>query len=235
MNLIKLIFILVPLLLTACVPSKSSWGNLLTPTIYYKPTVKQDKSRCGGNFLRDLLSVDGHILATLCEEDYRECLLQGSCFVDEAGTTRSYNYHSLKEGVPRFVEMDLHTCPFGYGVRNNCLDPYFSVAADLSIYKLGDVIFIPRLIGAVMPNGETHDGFVIVRDAGGKILGEGRFDFFTGFFNHLAKENTLARLGFGDPANRFEYRLATAEETVAVHERRQYPGLKTRVLQEGTP
>lgn len=34
-----------------------------------------------------------------------------------------------------------------------CLDPYFTVAADLNFYKLGDVIFVPQFVGEVMPDG----------------------------------------------------------------------------------
>jgi len=233
MNLFKsFVVTLLPVFFLGCAISKSTDGGL-TPTIYYKPTVQQKNAKCSSNSLRDLLSPDGHTLATLCPDDYKSCLMQGSCFVVDGEKVLSYNYHSTKEGVPRFIPVDLDKCPYGYGVRSSCLDPYFSVAADLKYYSPGDVIFIPRLIGAVMPNGEVHDGYLIVRDSGGGIVGEARFDFFTGFFSHLAKENTLAHLGFGDPKNRFEFRRATEEEAQEVRARRNYPGLKPKVLLEG--
>ncbi|WII70727.1 3D domain-containing protein [Bdellovibrio sp. 22V] len=219
--------------LISCAVSKSSDGRGMNPTIYFKPTIHQDKSNCSANDLRDLLSPKGRTLATLCSKDYDQCLLQGSCFVDDGTKISSYNYHSTKEGVPRFIDVELKECPYGYGVNGSCLDPYFSVAADLSIYQVGDVLFIPRLVGAALPNGEIHDGYVIVRDTGGAIVGANRFDFFTGFYDHRAKENTLARLGFSDPRNHFEFRLATAEEAQAVRVRRNYPRLKQDVLEEG--
>ncbi|MEK2644226.1 murein transglycosylase [Bdellovibrio sp. BCCA] len=224
---------LFALFFAGCAVSKNSDGMSLNPTIYYKPTIHQNKTKCSANALRDLLSPDGQVLVTLCESDYKQCLLQGSCFIEDDGKITSYNYYSTKEKIPRFIEVDLNSCPYGYGVRNSCLDPYFSAAADLKYYNAGDVIFIPRLVGAVMPNGEVHDGYIVIRDSGGGVLGANRFDFFTGFFNHLAKQNTLARLGFGDPKNRFEFRLASKAEAQAARARRNYPRLKQSVFEEG--
>lgn len=227
------LMLIFPLFVLGCAASKSSDGLSMNPTIYYKPTIHQNKAKCSNGNLRDLLSPDGYVLVTLCDTDYKQCLMQGSCFVEDEGKITSYNYHSSKEKIPRFIEVDLNTCPYGYGVRSSCLDPYFSAAADLKYYNPGDVIYVPRLVGAVMPNGEVHDGYIVIRDSGGGILGANRFDFFTGFFNHLAKENTLARLGFGDPKNSFEFRLANEDEAQAARQRRNYPGLKKSILEEG--
>ncbi|NUN07493.1 MAG: murein transglycosylase [Bdellovibrio sp.] len=224
--------LLLPFVWTACAATKSSDGLAMTPTIYYKPTIQNNKTSCSSSSLRDLLSPDGYTLVTMCEADYKECLMQGSCFVEENETRTSYNYHSTKDGVARFIKVDLTKCPYGYGVRSSCLDPYFSAAADLKFHSPGDVIFIPRLVGAVMPTGEVHDGFIVIRDSGGGITGESRFDFFTGFLDHKQKANTLARLGFGDPKNLIEYRKATNGESVLARERRNYPGLKKSLMRE---
>ncbi len=233
----KIIAILAPLasllVLASCAASKSSEGSGLSPTIYYKPTIRQADAKCSTADTVPLLSTSGEALVRLCKADYDNCLVQGSCFVDDGTKITSYNYHSTKDDVPRFIKVDTKKCPFGYGVRSICLDPYFSVAADLSIYRVGDVLFIPRLVGAALPNGELHDGYVIVRDAGGAIKGAQRFDFFTGFFDHRKRENTMARLGFGDPKNRFEFRLASDAEREEAQVRRGYPGLKDSVLEEG--
>lgn len=216
-------------LLVACSSSNSESG--LIPTIYYKPTVHADKSKCASSELKDLVSTTRKVLVTLCQKDYWHCLMQGSCFVYDQQKLNSYNYHSTKDGIALFVEVDLNKCPYGYGAQGYCLDPYFSIAADLSIHKMGDVFFVPRLEGAVLPNGEIHDGYVIVRDSGGKILGASRFDFFTGFLDHLNSKNTLAQLGFGDPKNRFEYYKLSEEEAEKIRSRRGYPGLKKTLHQ----
>lgn len=210
----------------SCAETKSSDVSQLIPTIYYKPIIQYDRQKCSASRLKDMKDPDGRTLITICDTDYDRCLMQGSCFVHEEDKTHSFNYHSTKDGIARFVEVDIAICPFGYGVKSSCLDPYFSVAADLSIYRAGDVIFVPRLIGVRMPNGEIHDGFLVIRDSGGKIKGRGRFDFFTGFYNHLDKENVLARLGFSDSRHRYEYRIANPSEAAATRERRGYPKLK---------
>lgn len=206
--------------------SSTSDDNDLVPTIYYKPTIILDKTKCGPNDLKDFISPEGKVLETVCEVDFNRCLMQGSCFIEYPdGKVKSYNVHSKKDNVFRFIEVDTKRCPYGYGVRNSCLDPYFSVAADLNFYQAGDAIFVPRLVGAQMPNGEIHDGYLLVRDKGGGVIGANRFDFFTGFFNHLSGDNVMAKLGFGDPKNRFEFRKATAEEAKKVRAQRSYPGL----------
>lgn len=227
-----LMLIAFALLLVSCAASKASDGGVLSPTIYYKPTIHIDRTKCDSNDLIDMKDPHDKILATMCTKDFNNCVMQGSCFVvTEDNRMRSFNYYARgTDTIPRFMEVDLRKCPYGFGVRNTCLDPYFTVAADLKIYKVGQVIFVPRLVGAVMPDGETHDGYLIIRDAGGGINGSNRFDFFTGFYNHLSSVNTMARLGFGDKSNAFEFRLATEEEARQVREKRGYPGLKQEVV-----
>lgn len=203
----------------------------LNPTIYYKPTIYLDKTTCNNEII-DMVSPDGAILISLCGRDHRNCLMQGACFVlDEDGRFRSFNYYARgADDVPRFKEVSLNKCPFGFGVRNSCLDPYYTVAADLNIYKPGDVIFVPKLVGAKIPTGEIHDGFFIVRDRGAAILGPFRFDFFTGFEGIRDMTNTFARMGFGKKSNSFDFRMATEEEAKFIRERQGYPGTKRQVV-----
>lgn len=223
--------------LISCAASKASDASFLNPTIYYKPTIHLDRSKCEAADLVDMKTPDDKLLATLCKADFNRCVMQGSCFIVGADQVmRSFNYHARgPDTVPRFVEVDLRRCPYGYGMRNACLDPYYTVAADLKIYKMGDVIFVPRLVGVQMPDGEKHDGFLIVRDAGGGIQGANRFDFFTGFYNFIDRENTMARLGFADKTNSFEFRRASESEAASVRDRRGYPGLRKVVLEAGVP
>lgn len=124
----------------------------------------------------------------------------------------------------------MNTCPYGYGALDTCLDPFYSVAADLNFHKVGEVIFVPRIVGIKMPDGEVHDGYFIIRDSGARIQGPSRFDFFTGLYSHKVKANTLARLGFDDKNNQFEFRLGTAEETILIKKKRSFPGLKNSLL-----
>lgn len=201
-------------------------SSALHPTIYYKPTIHVDLSKCTVEDQRSLISPVGTVLQTLCRPDFRNCLMQGSCFVETESSVKSYNYHSERDGIYRFVEVDLKKCPFGYGVRGSCLDPFFSVAADLTIYKPGDVIFVPALVGIKVPGGEVHDGYLVIRDSGGAITGPKRFDFFTGFYSHLNRENTFARVGLGDADRSFDFRLASEEEAIKVRTSRAYPRVR---------
>lgn len=212
------------LFLAACAQDSGSDG--MVPTIYYKPTFSSQKN-CAASDVKNLLSTQGKKLNSLCEKDFDQCALQGSCFIqDEQGKKISYNVHSRQDGILRFVQTDVERCPYGLGASNICLDPYFSVAADLSLYKLGDVIYVPRVDGIRLPNGEIHDGYFIVRDKGGAIKGINRFDFFTGELSPKDENNVFAQLGFGDKSNRFDFRKAKDLETRRVLQQRGYPNLK---------
>lgn len=201
---------------------------VMNPTVYYKPVIQYDPERCEASDVSEMLSPEDKILVRMCTADFKNCLMQGSCYVhDEFGRFRSFNYFRRgADQLPRFKEVNLNKCPFGHGMRNVCLDPYYSVAADLTIYKLGDVIFVPKLVGEIMPDGEAHDGFLVVRDAGGAIKGATRFDFYTGFTTPYAKENTFHRLGFSNINNSFPFRMATAEEAQRTLDKTGYPSTK---------
>lgn len=206
--------------------------TFLRPTIYYKPIIKITEGRCNRSEIVDMLSPDDKILTSLCLFDFNNCIMQGACYVhDELGRFRLFNYFARGlDGVPRFKEVDSRKCPYGYGMRNVCLDPYFSVAADLHVYKMGDVIFVPRMVGARMPDGEIHDGFFVIRDTGAAIKGPERFDFYTGIIRPFAATNPFFILGFADIKNSFEFRLATEEEALRVRARTMYPGLRKEIL-----
>jgi 3D (Asp-Asp-Asp) domain-containing protein len=222
------------LFLWLCIPQLSCANQIrqsselfLNPTIYYNPTIDVDITKCETKDMVPMISPEGSVLVELCKSDFDECLMQGSCFVVKNSIKKSYSYYARgSDSIPRFTEVDLNKCPYGFGINNNCLDPNFSVAADLKIYKLGSVIFIPRVVGIKMSNGEVHDGFFIVRDSGAMIKGPARFDFFTGFLDHHHKENILAQFGFDDRSNSFEFRIATDPEAELTRSQRFYPGVR---------
>lgn len=83
-------------------------------------------------------------------------------------------------------------CTGGRGLTSaigagGCLEPLFSVAADLKQYRIGDIIcsddIAKKLANFALPlTSKRHPGCFVVQDTGGafKGAGEGRFDFFTG-------------------------------------------------------
>lgn len=198
---------------------------LVIPTIYYKPIVYRDKEVCEKSEMKDMIDDDGKVLISLCKSSYDNCLMQGSCFVVEGEKTRNFNVTKKKDGVYRFAERKEDRCPYGYGVRALCLDPFYSVAADLRIHNVGDVIYVPRLVGAKLPDGSKHTGYLVIRDEGGAIIGEDRFDFFTGFFGPYDQGNVFAELGFGDKRHRFGYQKMDEETAKVVREFRNYPNI----------
>lgn len=196
--------------------------NKLNPTIYFVKTINLTDQNC--SVKKTLYSIKGEVIKKVCALDYKTCVIEGTCaLVDKE--TKLINYvDQTKQGVPLFKEVE-HKCPFGLGVKNICLDPYYTVAADLNYHKAGDVIFVENIKGTKLPNGEVHDGFFIVRDRGGAIKGANRFDFYTGLIHYKNEENPFTPLGFANEKASFSYRNATAAETVAVRDRRNYPGL----------
>jgi hypothetical protein len=76
----------------------------------------------------------------------------------------------------------------GYGLPANCTHPCRTLAAATGIYKGGEVLFFPELVGRQCgsgPNKMIHDGFMVVNDTGAEKIfkHEGRFDFFWGECN----------------------------------------------------
>ncbi len=70
--------------------------------------------------------------------------MQGSCSVIQDGKKHNFNVIGRTSGQDRFFEIEKNDdCQYGYGVQSSCLDPYYTLAADLTIYKPGEVIFVP--------------------------------------------------------------------------------------------
>lgn len=219
--------------LLGCRLSYSGSNNqVLSPSIYYKPIFKAKEGGCDSGPAVPLLSPENKVHDLLCEDQFKSCVMQGACAViKDSGRLRSFNYFARgPDGVPRFKEVDLQRCPFGYGLRNICLDPYYSVAADLSIYKLGDVIYVPRIVGELMPDGRPHPGFFVIRDAGAAIKGAGRFDFYIGYTRPFSKENPFFRLGLADKSTSLEFRMASDEEAQLFRENTKFPNIRNEIF-----
>ena len=217
--------LILQLMISGCSRSVGENLHMMTPTIYYKPVIYKEKEVCANDELKDLIDEDGKTLISLCKKSYDNCLLQGSCYIVEGQKTRNFNVTRRKDGIVRFAEKKEARCPYGYGVQALCLDPFYSIAADLSIHRVGDVIFVPMLVGLRLPDGTQHTGYMVVRDQGGAIIGEGRFDFFTGFFGPFDGGNVFSRIGLGDKKHRFGYQKVSEDIARTVREYRNYPNI----------
>ncbi len=213
--------------------------NTLSPTIYYKAIIDEEMARhsCQPEQMMSIMKKNTTTKETseilkLCPKAFNKCKLEGSCVVAQGDQKIPLNYHYYDEADQRsyFVVTDVKRCPFGYGVRNSCLDPYYTVAADLNIYKPGDVIYVPALVGVEMGQGQKHHGFFIIRDQGKGIKGRGRFDFFTGYHTHVSSKNLFKKFKLGDVNTELKYYLIKNPSKLNkfIKESRNYPNLPVK-------
>jgi 3D (Asp-Asp-Asp) domain-containing protein len=210
--------------------------KLITPTIYAIPVFELETMSCSDQ--TSMKDVRGKLLFSVCPEVIKSCSLEGTCQIRQNGLDTLINVDSVVEGERRFASMKDSSCIYGKGPRRDqvkgyktmCLDPYYSVAADLKIYNLGTVIFIPSVVGTVLPDGSTHNGYFIVRDSGGSINGYGRFDFFSGFNFTRESNNPLRKLGFADRETNVPYFVITGNQADQILKTRNFPELNSTVL-----
>lgn len=203
----------------------------IVPSVYFFATMNEDKKGCQDNQRREMWDPQGKVLNRVCPKTYAECELQGTCMVVRNGKRNLYNIHSKKGGRSRFFEMTYSQCRYGYGVQSSCLDPFYTVAADLSIYKPGDVIHIPGVVGATLPDGSKHSGYFVVRDKGKAIKGKGRFDFYSGFISWQDPRNPFVKLGLSDKRTRIVYYKIKGELAKRVRSHRGFPRLRQDTIQ----
>ena len=114
--------------------------------------------------------------------DRDNCLkMEGSCIVG------NFLYNAGGGPSGKRFERDKVKFAFGMGTganafnKTNALFPCRTLAADVTRYKIGTVIYIPSFKNKICPqNGQPVDGCFIVGDVGSAIKGKGRFDIFTG-------------------------------------------------------
>ncbi|MBC7743063.1 MAG: hypothetical protein H7061_12755 [Bdellovibrionaceae bacterium] len=197
----------------------------ITPTIYNISVHNGTNAECPVSDLRDVKSPKGIVLAKVCASFLKKCILQGSCKVLVGDSFQLLHYSEKVNGEFRFSKVDESICRYSYGVHGVCVDPFYSVAADLSIYESGTVVFIPAAVGIILPDGAIHDGHFIVRDSGSKILGYGRFDFFTGYNQLDQATNPLVKLGLAWKGTHLPYYLITGDKAREVLNSRYYPSI----------
>ncbi len=195
----------------------------LSPSIYFHPLIRDEENNCKTEKWTSLRGKGGVELMKVCSTTLKICAMEGSCQVQRAGKIRSFNYQGTSNGHYVFFEIPKDGCVFGYGVGSVCLDPFHTVAADLSVWKPGSVIYIPKVLGAKLPNGEIHSGFFIVRDTGEAIKGPHRFDFFTGSLHWNDPRNPFRALSLADTDQKLTYYRVQGETALRIRKERAYP------------
>ncbi|WII73158.1 hypothetical protein QJS83_04630 [Bdellovibrio sp. 22V] len=202
--------------------------GVLKPTVYYFAVINEDKKTCETKV--NLHGVGGKVLLSVCPGTLATCSLQGSCAVIQKEKTHTFNIIGVFGGQARFFEIEEDGCRFGYGVQSSCLDPFYTLAADLEIYKPGEVIYIPAVVGLVLPDGSKHTGYFVIRDQGHGIKGYGRFDFYSGFYSWNDSANPFKRIGFGDVNTNIPYFRVKGETAKKILKTRGFPQLPPKNL-----
>lgn len=213
--------------------SEEEAKKLITPTIYHIVNIDERNLNCTVESQKQLRTKSEELLATVCAKSYQACVLQGTCRVHLKDETLLLNVSTRINGEYRFINLTSDLCRYGHGPNRDqrqtfkkmCLDPYHSIAADLSIYKLGDVIYIPAFVGLKLENQETHDGYFIVRDSGSNIKGYGRFDFFLGDGLQNASRQSFLSLGLVDKNTHYPYFLVDENYAKKILSDRNFPYL----------
>ncbi len=197
----------------------------LSPTIYFRSIIEDSDSLCRNSDRTALIGPGELAMIRVCLSTWKKCAMEGSCQISQNGLIRSFNVDGSANVRTTFFEIKSDECPFGYGVKSICLDPYYTVAADPAYHKAGDVIFLPTLRGLKLPDGSLHSGFLVVRDTGGRIRGPRRFDFFSGNLNWSDPGNPFRKLQLADSGSRLNYYKVVGPSAAKVLSFRKFPSL----------
>lgn len=230
----------------------------LSPTVYYTQVMNMDKKCLPRESIVTFLDAKYMDIGpralnsrknkpiTACQSVYKKCAIEGSCalvnsrgrsleqLADENIEIINYQAQGKNTGRYYFSHIEEDRCPYGLGVKKICLDPFFTVAADLNFYKAGDVIYVSALEGVKLPTGEVHDGYMIVRDRGGAIKGANRFDFYSGFLPYRHPKNVFFEIGLANEKNKEIFFEKVTDDKVIeeVHLKRNYPLVPIENTQE---
>lgn len=139
---------------------------------YYYVAVESDFS---GDKTVPIYSKSGKVLATVSPKFAKAMRLEGTGRLGDgralnwAGSCVHSEYDCYSELDPKFTT--------GRGAAGRALVPYHSIAVDPAVIALGTRLYSPELAGKTMPDGSTHDGWLIADDTGGAIKGA-HIDFF---------------------------------------------------------
>lgn len=76
-----------------------------------------------------------------------------------------------------FKTLALDEHPLGAGVQGRKLEPFRSIAVDPRYIPIGATVYVPELVGVLLPDGTHHDGCLRADDMGGAIK-QHKLDFF---------------------------------------------------------
>jgi len=128
----------------------------------------------------DLKGKDGSSLAKVDAYTWDACYCEGTCRLDNGMT-----YNLLSENKQTFMKTDAE---YGLGSKGQRLVPFVSVTADGS-FPHGTTLMVKNMVGAILPNGEIHNGCIRVDDNCGDGCGKNQLDLHVGTYSNYKKLN----------------------------------------------
>ncbi len=187
---------------------------------------------CRTELRRNVLDKNEKTLLQVCADQYYSCVFNGGCSFQQIGKEYLFlNFlrYSADQEHAYFFKANTQRCPFGYGTKNVCIDPYFSaIVGPTSFLKTGDVIEIPAARGLKLPTGEIHTGFFVVRDLASSLEDsiEGRVSLHLGpqSSTELSRHASIfSSVGLNNLDSGLKFRVITGEQASKVRQERNYP------------
>ncbi len=142
----------------------------------------------------DIYTRQGYWIGRFPEAFVFELKLEGSGILRDG---RVLNYDGECDyGIGTcFRTLAVEEHPLGAGVQGRKLEPFRSIAVDPHVIPIGSPVYVPELVGVLMPDGTRHDGCLRADDMGGAIK-QHKLDFFVeSYFNFkFIAENLWWRL-----------------------------------------
>jgi 3D (Asp-Asp-Asp) domain-containing protein len=155
---------------------RSNVGKL-RPSFYWAVIEKPD----GLPRDQDVLDMEGNVLAKVSAPFMKRLKMEGTGRLMDG---RVVNFKDRVKKSDGTLEIRWRICgpeaPYGFGLGDIPLVPFRSVAVDPTVIPIGSKIFIPAAKGAVLPNGDVHDGVFTAVDIGDMIKDK-KIDIFTSF------------------------------------------------------
>jgi hypothetical protein len=206
--------------------------------MYHQVIIDLQKDHCETDEKMELKIAHSNYTVELCKKSYKICSIEGSCLIVSKDSSHLINVKSYisRTATTSWVELNINRCSSGIGMDDACLDPFYSIAADLTEYRLGDVIFVPSIKGILLPDGTIHTGYLVVRDTHELLAGAGadRIHFFTGTFSDTDPKNPFVKLKLDDPSTHLLFEKVTDPSIVKkAQKQRNFPLLPGVSSQEG--
>ena len=157
------------------------------PTFYRTLNESADEWQSDESLSEPILAMNGKELEKVRPAFKHQLDIEGSGRLRDG---RVVNFATKRDNTWRYFVVKDND--FGVAANGDALVPFRTIAVDPSVIPLGTVLYIPELVGIKLPDGTTHDGYVLAHDTGQGILGN-RIDVFVGY--EVDVDNTLTRSG----------------------------------------